>query len=299
MNKGRALELFFIDGSPDGLLTAEVFNWTGHFLVAPRLQIKQALDRKEAGYSGVYILLGDEGRQPLAYIGEGEDIGKRIREHNKGKEWWNRAILITSTANNLNKSHIKYLEARLISLAQTTKRIKLENAIIPEAGGLTEPARANMEVFLDYVFMVLPALNIDFFINNIRSVPSHDVSAEEVPIFELKSPKHSIVARARLENGEFIVEKDSNARHEWEGKGDWDSSYRKIHAELIQNNVLVVTATGTREHRVFALDYAFRSPSAAAAVVLGRPAGSREWKLQGTNKPFDQWEEEQINSNID
>ncbi len=24
------LELYFIDGKPDGMLTAEVFNWTGH-----------------------------------------------------------------------------------------------------------------------------------------------------------------------------------------------------------------------------------------------------------------------------
>jgi hypothetical protein len=26
---GRSLELFFIDGKPDGMQTAEVFNWTG------------------------------------------------------------------------------------------------------------------------------------------------------------------------------------------------------------------------------------------------------------------------------
>ena len=27
--QGRSLELYFIDGRPDGMLTAEVFNWTG------------------------------------------------------------------------------------------------------------------------------------------------------------------------------------------------------------------------------------------------------------------------------
>jgi hypothetical protein len=32
---GRSLELFFIDGIPEGMLTAEVFNWTGHVLMAP------------------------------------------------------------------------------------------------------------------------------------------------------------------------------------------------------------------------------------------------------------------------
>ena len=34
-NIGKSLELFFIDGRPDGMLTAEVFNWTGHVLMTP------------------------------------------------------------------------------------------------------------------------------------------------------------------------------------------------------------------------------------------------------------------------
>ena len=36
------LELFFIDGRPDGMLTAEVFGWTGHLLVTPRTRLADA-----------------------------------------------------------------------------------------------------------------------------------------------------------------------------------------------------------------------------------------------------------------
>ena len=53
------LELFFIDGKPDGMLTAEVFGWTGHILLAPRTRLPDALKRKESSFTGVYILLGD------------------------------------------------------------------------------------------------------------------------------------------------------------------------------------------------------------------------------------------------
>lgn len=60
------LELFFIDGKPDGMLTAEVFGWTGHVLVAPRTKLPDALKRKESSYTGVYILLGDQNDEPLA-----------------------------------------------------------------------------------------------------------------------------------------------------------------------------------------------------------------------------------------
>jgi len=31
-NAGLSLELHYIDGNPEGMLTAEVFNWTGHVL---------------------------------------------------------------------------------------------------------------------------------------------------------------------------------------------------------------------------------------------------------------------------
>lgn len=36
---GRSLDLFFVDGRPEGMLTAEVFHWTGHVLRFPRIQL--------------------------------------------------------------------------------------------------------------------------------------------------------------------------------------------------------------------------------------------------------------------
>lgn len=32
-SRGQSLELYFIDGAPDGMLTAKIFNWTGHVLM--------------------------------------------------------------------------------------------------------------------------------------------------------------------------------------------------------------------------------------------------------------------------
>src|SRR3546814_10418182 len=57
----------------------------------PRTQLSAALARAEAGYAGVYLLLGDQNGEPFAYIGEGEDIGARIRQHDVRKKWWTSA----------------------------------------------------------------------------------------------------------------------------------------------------------------------------------------------------------------
>lgn len=292
--KGQSLELFFIDGKPDGMLTAEVFNWTGHVLVAPRTQISEALKRKEARYTGVYLLIGEKDGEPLAYVGEGEDISDRIRNHDSKKDWWNSAVLITSAANNLNKAHVKYLESRLIEETRSVGKIALENGTMPARPGLSEAAQANMEAFLDYILMVLPAVRIDFLLKSTRPKPhkaAHAKVAEEAPVFELHTPRHGIHATAKLENGEFVVHEGSLARDAWKGRGSENTAYGQLYRELIKIGIL----RDDGQHRVFSENYAFKSPSAAAAVVNGRPAnGTIEWKVQGQNKTYKQWEAEKL-----
>ncbi len=291
MGKGRSLELYFIDGKPDGMLTAEVFNWTGHVLKAPRGRIFEALKLEEAKYTGVYILLDTE-TGTKAYIGESENTGKRIADHVKSKGWWDTAVLITSTANNLNKAHVKYLESRLHEMATTTKRIPLDNGNQPPRPSLSRAATANMEEFLDNLMMVLPAIQVDMFDDKAANANKNaglEIKASN-PVFELNSSKHNIHATAELIDGEMVVAAGSSARQKWMGKGSWDSGYANLHNRLLESGILEL-ANG---NAVFSKAYAFSSISGAAAVVSGRPANGREWKLKGTNKTYADWEAEQI-----
>jgi hypothetical protein len=295
---GRSLELYYIDGRPDGMLTAELFNWTGHVLMTPRTQIATALARAEAGYAGVYLLLGEQDGEPLAYIGEGEDISARIRSHDVKKDWWTSAVLVTATANKLNKAHARYLEARLIAEAKAIGRIPLENGTAPSPPSLSEADIAKMEAFLENLFVVLPAVRVDMFIQRTRSVPrpaaatTQPSPASTAPTvgevearFVLENKKHKLTANAILQGGEFIVEEGSTARLNWESK--WMTGYGQLHAELKRSGVL--REEGGR--CVFTQSYAFQSPSAAAAVVDGRPAnGTTEWLHAGTRQSYKEWE---------
>lgn len=290
-SKGRSLELYFVDGRPDGMLTAEVFNWTGHVLMAPRTQISAALARPEARYTGVYLLLGEHEGSPLAYIGEAEDISARIRNHDGQKDWWTSAVLVTSAANNLNKAHVKYLEARLIEEARSVGRMALDNGNTPGRPSLNEAAQANMEGFLDYLFMVLPALRIDLFLSNKRpdKIEPLGVTPSTNPVFELVSRKYGLTATAILEGGEFIVQSGSLARLQWIGTED--HSYSQQHGELMRMGVLEPKG----EHCVFTSNYAFKSASAAAAAVNGRASnGTLDWKLRGSSQTYKDWEAEQL-----
>lgn len=285
---GRSLELFFVDGRPDGMLTAEVFNWTGHVLMTPRTSIGAALARKEARYTGVYILLGEQEGEPRAYIGEGEDISDRIASHAANKDWWTSAVLITTAANALNKAHVKYLESRLWEEAKRVGRVTLDNCSAPTRPSLSEAAQSNMEAFLAYLFMVLPAVRVDLFIEDIRpAASSSDISSGATQSFVLSSKKRGLNATAVLQNGEFVVQEGSDANLEWIGSTTHNSVYAILHAQLCKTGVL--ERKGDR--LVFAKSYAFKSPSAASSVITGRPsAGTVEWKLPDGTTTYKQWE---------
>lgn len=290
---GRSLELYFIDGRPDGMLTAEVFNWTGHVLVTPRTRLKEALARPQSSFTGVYLLLGERDGKPLAYIGEGEDIAARMKSHEANKDWWTTAVLVTSAANNLHKAHAKFLESRLVEEAKKVGVMPLDNGNTPPRPGLSESACANMEAFLDYLFMVLPAVRIDMFVQNVRpaavATPSASPTASSVQ-FTLDYPKQGLKAVAVLEDGEFVVQAGSQARAAWEGQEKATSAYASLHDELKRSGVLIPHGN----HCVFAENYAFSSPSAAAAVVYGRQAqGTTAWKTS-IGQTYKDWEAAQL-----
>jgi hypothetical protein len=60
--KGKTIEIFLIDGKPDGMLTARIIHQESRVLKTPRAQIADALEYsgKASGYTGVYLLFGEK-----------------------------------------------------------------------------------------------------------------------------------------------------------------------------------------------------------------------------------------------
>lgn len=293
---GRSLELYFIDGNPDGMLTAEVFNWTGHVLRIPRTQLAEGLARSEAKQTGVYILLGENDAGPLAYIGETEDMAQRLAQHARERDWWDEAALITTFGNALHKAHVKYLENRLVDAALKSGVRKLENGNKPSGASLNEAATANMESFLETLHMVLPAIKIDLFQSGRRSsrtVADEISSPSKHPEFFLRLPKHDIEARALLINQEMVVQAGSHIRSEWVGDRKFITHYWQTYDKLKTSGVIMPSGS----NYTFVEDYAFSSPSAAAAVISGRSANGRTaWKTP-EGQTYADWEAERIERN--
>lgn len=291
--KGRSLELYFVDGHADGMLTAEVFNWTGHVLRIPRTRLAEGLKRKEAAQTGVYLLIGEDETGPLAYIGEAEDMARRLSQHARDRDWWNEAVLVTTYGDALHKAHVKYLESRLVKAADLTTSYRLENGNIPSGASLNEAATANMESFLETLHMVLPAIKVDLFQSGRRVIanePEAEETEKKIQEFHLHLPTYGISAKAILENQEIVVLAGSLFRKEWVGDKKHNTHYWKLHDQLVQNGLLKLNGN----HAELTENFAFSSPSAAAAVVAGRSANGRtKWKTP-EGKTYAEWEAEQI-----
>lgn len=295
---GKSVRLFLVDGTPGGLVTAEIMNWTGHVTAGPRTDLPALLKREESQKTGVYILLGDDPDSPggtLAYVGESDDVAKRLVQHARaessgGKDFWDRAVVLTSKDMNLTKAHARYLESRLIELAADVGRARLRNGNSPPPVALPEADRSDMEYFIEQARIVLPVLGV----NLIRSTkaPVHDITAggavpESSPIFRLQSTRSEVDATAQEVDGEFVVRAGSRARREWAGASH---NYQKLRRQLEADGVIAAAPDGMS--MTFTRDHVFASPSAAAAAVLGRNANGRlEWKVEDSSQTYADWQD--------
>ena len=267
-----SLRIFIADGDPDGLRIVEKSNWIGKALVFPRALLPQVKARPELAQTGLYLLLGPrpDGEGDMLYVGEGDPIRPRLESHYAQKDFWTRAIgFTTTTAGQLNKAHVQFLESRLIALARAAKRMPLDNANQPAEPSLSEADRAEMEVFLGHMLGMLPVLGVHAF----EQAPKAP-AAKAGPALTCKGK--GVQATGYEASQGFVVRAGSQAVADTvpsmalHVRGMYD-----LRQELISNGVLAMQV-GLYQ---FTQDYSFSSPSTAAAVVLGRSANGRiGWK---------------------
>ena len=265
------IKLFLPRGDAKSLRTAEISNWTGKAVAAPRTELDELLAREELDKAGVYILIGSDPltNAPRAYIGEAEVIRDRLRQH-KTKEFWVSAIVFVSKDENLTKAHVRYLESRLLAEATQVNRFTLEQN---QAGGsrLPESDREDMEVFLARIRQLLPVLGSDIL------APIAQSAARAQPGGVLICRNKGAEARGQRTVNGFVIFHGSTAVLEERPSSE---SYPYL---LSQRKQLMADGTLVQKDGflVFTKDAEFSSPSAAAVVIHGGSAnGLIAWKTK-------------------
>lgn len=292
---GRTIQLFLVDGKPTGLRKATIHGWTGLLFVGGASAFGDLTARDEVDRTGVYILSGPDPYKAGAmrvYIGSGNSVAERIKQSALKRDFWETAITVTTSDDDLSKGHAEFLEARLIEQTSQVGRVTLDNGTQPDTSRrrLPEADVANMEQFLANLRIILPVIGLDMLKPQPRAVIQTAKTVAERTTgdvqFEIRH-KSGVQAMAVEEDGEFIVLEGSEARTTL---GSYNA-YDALKARLIADGVLL--EHGADKLR-FAKPWSFTSPSAAAAVVLDRNSNGRtEWKVKASRQTYHDWQQAQ------
>ncbi|MEO1937766.1 MAG: GIY-YIG nuclease family protein [Sulfurimonas sp.] len=234
--------------------------------------IKDSSSREELSSTGVYFLFGRPdmtSEKDVIYIGEAENIIKRLSQHLNEKDYWNEAVVVISKDDNLNKAHIKYLENRLHQIAVKVNRYEVKNSNTPTQPSISESDQAEMEEFIENIKMLVNVLGFKAFEELIQE-PTNDKKVSSN--FFIKAARGANAQGQQTSDG-FVVLKGSEIASST--VNSYPDGWKNSRQELIDNGTIVEK----NGKFVFSNDYLFNSPSAAAAIVMGRSAnGLTEWK---------------------
>lgn len=239
--------------------------------------MNKIIERSEFSKPGVYVLKSDpitEEYDERIYIGESEAIGKRLQQHLANAERdFKEVIAFISKDELLTKSHIKYIESRLVSLAKEAKSSFIDNANTPPESSLSEADFSDMEYFIEQIKIILPVAGYSFLIpSTVPRLPTAQKPSQvTTDIFALEAKK---LKATLIETDQgFIVQKGSQAAKE--DARSLNPGWKKQKLKLIKTGVLTDEGDALR----FSQDAIFSSLSAAAAVVMGsQTSGLSVWK---------------------
>lgn len=266
---GKTIRLFLVDGTTNGLTTAELSNWTGIGIKVPRIKIKEYSTRLEFQKPGVYILIGKgENNEDAAYIGEAEVITDRLFQHIANKDFWSEVIFFVSKDKYLNKASVKYLENRLYDLAIDAGRYAI-NQNIPTRSELSEAEQAEVEEFLSNIKVLTASLGHKIFELLEETVEQSEVRQQ---VFFCRNGVGADSKGSPSTEG-FIVYKDS--LFIITEQASLADGIRLERQKMLNEGVLIIEGDFYRLTK----DYVFTSSSRAAAATLARSAsGPLEWK---------------------
>lgn len=284
MSIGKTIRIYLDDGSVSGIRHAEIVNWTGQAVSSPRSKIKELASWDESRKPGVYFLFGvdEESGEDAVYIGEAENVFDRLLNHLATKDFWNEVVFFTSKDENLTKSHVKYLESRLVQLAKISARHVVLNGNEPQLPVLPRGDRDAMDEFVANLKILLGVVGHKTLesiekrkYEIVTKQESQELESTNTDAVELFLKVKGINAQAHLTDEGIVVLATSHASKVV--KDSLSTGYNKLREQLIQNGTLEKTDYGY----TFTKNQLFKSPSQAAAIIVGYSINGRHhWQTE-------------------
>lgn len=272
---GKSINLFLLDGDPNGIIKASISNWTGVGYKIPRTALDSVAERTHLNHNGIYFLIGKNIKnEPVVYVGQasqrktGKGLYQRLTEHktNSSKNYFTEIILFTTSSDSLGPTELCFLENYFYNKIKEVNRYKLDNSIAPTEPNISEEKQCEMLEFSSFVTLIIGVLGHKF-LTPLQDSASSIVTKDRHLYLKRTLKDHGLVTAQGVQTSEgFVVLKGAKISPE---------SDRNVPSTLraIRNNARV------DENQILLEDMLFNSPSYAAMFVIGKPANGREeWK---------------------
>ena len=134
MAVSKKLEIIYHNGQADGLRLIRKQLSTMTTYIIPRTLLAEAKSLPQVDRPGIYYLINEDTDNNIAqlYIGQTRNGISRLDDHNRSKDFWNKAIMFLADNKTFTLDMISGLEKFAIIKARESKRYKVENTVDPK-----------------------------------------------------------------------------------------------------------------------------------------------------------------------
>ena len=263
MATSKKLEIIYHNGQPDGIRSIRRHLSTMTTYVIPRPLLSEAKKITGINRPGIYYLINENDENKIAqiYIGQTRNGVLRLDDHNRSKDFWNKAIMFLADSKTFSLDMISGLEEYAIMKAHESNRYKVENSVKPkyEIDEYDLPSIEEMYEEIQFI-MATQGYKMD----------NAKMSMNEADIFQ--TSRKGIIARGVYGGDKFQVLEGSEINLE---KPVHLEKYNRQRKELYEKGDIVKQG----DKYVLTVTLEFNTPSGASDFVLGGSTnGWSEWK---------------------
>ena len=258
----KKLETIYHNGQPDGIRSIRRNLSTMTVYVIPRPLLAEAKTISGINRPGIYYLINENDDNKIAqiYVGQTRNGILRLDDHNRSKDFWNKAIMFLADNKTFSLDMISRLEKFAIIKAQESKRYKVENTVVPKYE-IDEYDMASVEEIYDEIQFIMGTQG--YKMDNVKSSTSSDI---------FHTTRNGISALGIYDGEKFQVLEGSQINI---NKPVHLARYNKQRAELLASGEISQV-----DGKYFLnITIEFNTPSGASDFVLGGSTnGWVEWK---------------------
>lgn len=266
----KTIQIFLPGGDPQGIRIAEITTRIMQAIEVPRSLLADFLKMPESNQVAIYFLIGttDDIDDPQVYIGQTGDLSSRLTSHNKTKEYWERALIVTSRTNSMTQTHSLFLEWYCIQAVRKAGRYTDQNGNSGSRPHTPAPLEADCLEMFETASTLLATLGHPLF----SPLKMDDGKPDDDELFFCTGSDSD--GRGLYTQEGFVVLKGSSGRLE-----SVPSMQKSTHLKARQRIIDAGIMKNEGGRLVFQKDHLFKSPSMAAIILMGRHAnGWTDWK---------------------